>query len=110
MPPTSSAKSTRASTSASASAIRSASRVEPPRQLAGELSERERVRGLGLGVDQVGHRFGLCQIDAAVEERAQRELAGRGEPRAGREQRGRAPAGPRARPPWHESSTTSSRV
>ena len=35
-------------------------------------------------VDQIGDRFGLRQIDAAVQKRAQRELAGLGEPRAAR--------------------------
>ncbi len=35
------------------------------------------------GIDQVANGFGLRQIDAAVQIRAQRELAGFGEARAG---------------------------
>ena len=35
------------------------------------------------GVDQIAHGFGLRQVDAAVQKRAQSELAGFGQPRAG---------------------------
>ena len=42
----------------------------------GDLRLIERLR-----LDQVGHRFGLCQIDAAVEKGTHGELAGFGQPR-----------------------------
>ena len=52
-------------------------------QRAVELIERHaRLQRRGR-VDQIGHRLGLHQIALAVEERAQRELARLGEPRAG---------------------------
>ena len=51
-------------------------RVDVARERAGQRARR-RARGrFGVGVDQVGDRLGLRQVELAVEERAQRELAG----------------------------------
>ena len=47
-----------------------------------ELIERRARLERRHGVDEIGDRFGLHQIDAAVEKRAQRELARLREPRA----------------------------
>jgi hypothetical protein len=63
-------------------------RLDPARQLAGQLCHRQRVRAGGLGVDQIGHRLGLGEIDPPVEERPQRELAGPREPCPRRQQGG----------------------
>ena len=57
-------------------------RAQTRRPLARELRQRERARRGGLGRDQVGDRFGLGEIDAAGQERAQAELARTGETRA----------------------------
>ena len=73
--PTSSAKSTRASTSARRSRSGSATRREPARQRAVDLAGGEPVRELALGVDHVGDGLGLREIHASVEERALGELA-----------------------------------
>ena len=54
-----------------------------PRQRAFELIERGARLQRRHRVDQIGDGFRLDQIELAVEERAQRELAGLGKPRAG---------------------------
>ena len=63
-----------------------------------------------LRIDEVAHRLGLRQIDAAVEEGAHGELARLGQPRAAQ----RSPSRPRGASttgePWQEISTTSSVV
>ena len=51
--------------------------VEPP-QLAVELAHRLPALSLGLGIDQVRHRFGLGEIEFAVLEGAAGEFAGPG--------------------------------
>ena len=53
------------------------------RQRAFELIERRARLQRRHRVDQIRDRFGLHQIDAAVQVGAQRELARLGEPRAG---------------------------
>ena len=63
-------------------------RLDPARQRAAELRQSERASGVGLGVDQIGHRLGLREVEPAAEEGAQRELAGGREARA-RGQQGR---------------------
>ena len=48
-----------------------------------ELIERRARLQRRHRVDEIRHRFGLDQIDATVQKRAQRELARLGQPRAG---------------------------
>ena len=60
--------------------------VQPPRQLSGDLGQREFVRRLGLGPDQIGDRLGLSEVDPSVHERAQREFSRPRESRPGAEQ------------------------
>ena len=55
------------------------------RQRAFELIERDARLQRRRGVNQIGDRFRLDQIPLAVEKRAQRELAGLGQPRPGRD-------------------------
>ena len=61
------------------------------------------------GIDQVADGLGLRQIDTSVEKRAQSELAGFGEARAGSGRGRRRRAGTTGEP-WQEISTTSSAV
>ena len=87
------------STDASSRAIRSNSvasmRGDRARQRAVELIERRARLQRRHGVDQIVHRLRLHQIDPTVEKRAQRELAGLGQPRAARRSpRSRSPAAP----------------
>ena len=84
---------------------RDAARDRAARLLRGDARLVERG-----GFDQVADGFGLRQVDAAVEEGAQRELAGLGQPRAGLA--ARAPRAWRSTTgePWQEISTTSSAV
>ena len=52
-------------------------------EFAAERAQRRARRFAARGVDQVGHRFGLRQIELAVEKRAAREFARLGKARAG---------------------------
>ncbi len=54
--------------------------VHRDRELAGQRARRRARRLLGAGVDQVGHRLGLRQVELVVQERPLRELAGLGQP------------------------------
>ncbi len=54
------------------------------RERAAERAAGRARRRFGAGVDQVGHRLGLGQVELAVEERALGELAGLGEAQAHR--------------------------
>ena len=56
-----------------------------PTEFAGEHAAGGGERALGAGVDQVGHRLGLREVDAAREVGATRELAGFGDAAAARE-------------------------
>ncbi len=60
--------------------------VEPPREITANASGRERDGSLSSGADQEGHRLGLGQVDAAVQEGPARELAGLGQARPLRDQ------------------------
>ena len=75
-----------------------------------ELIERRARLQRRHGVDQIGDGFGLHQIDPAVEERAQRELARLGEPRAARDIAAATIARSTTGLPCALSSTTSSPV
>ena len=86
-----------------------------------DLADRSRQRAVQLiergarlqrrdRVDEIGDRFGLHQIDPAVEERAQRELARLGEPRAARNRRRRRSRCSTTGLPCALISTTSSPV
>jgi hypothetical protein len=55
------------------------------RQRAIERASGAARGALGAGVDQVGHRLGLRQVELAVEEGALRELAGLGRSRPGQQ-------------------------
>src|SRR5439155_12589448 len=61
-----------------------AQRREPLRQPAIEVLQRAAPLCRGAGVDQIARRFGLQQVELAVQERAARELTGLG--RAGTRQ------------------------
>ena len=50
------------------------------------MRQRLAALRLGLGVDEIGETFDLGQVELAVLEGAPRELAGLGEPRAGKRQ------------------------
>ena len=79
------------------------------RQRAFELPRRDLRLVERLRVDEVAHRFGLREVDAAVEEGAHGELAGLGQARAAGERHlhtWRSTTGD----PWQEISTTSSVV
>ena len=70
-------------------------RGDAPRQRAVELIERHARLQRRRRVDQIRDRLGLHQIALAVQERAQRELAGSRQPRAGGDRaRARSPAAP----------------
>ena len=58
-------------------------RADGPRERALELVERHARLQRRDGVDQVRHRLRLHEVEAPVQERAQRELAGLGQARAG---------------------------
>ena len=58
-------------------------RADGPRERALELIERHARLQRRDGVHEVRHRFRLHEIEAAVQERAKRELARLGKPRAG---------------------------
>ena len=75
---------------------RRANRRRPRRKLPLELAQRQPPRRLGARVHQVHHRLSLRQVNAAIEEGAQRHLAGTGQPRA-RRQRQRQDAPQRQR-------------
>ena len=56
-------------------------------EFAAQRAQRRARRLPARGVDQVGDRLGLRQVESAVEKRAPREFAGLGQPRAGIEHR-----------------------
>src|SRR6185369_14738707 len=56
-------------------------RVDRGGKFSAEGAQRGARRLLARGLDQVGHRLGLRQVELALEERAPRELAWLGEPR-----------------------------
>ena len=78
----SSGKSSVASVNIRSSISASTQRVHFARELAGEAARRGARGGGRRRFDQVGHAFRLREIELAVEERALREFAGLGEPRA----------------------------
>jgi hypothetical protein len=53
--------------------------VDAPGELAGQLFAGGGERQFGAGVDEVGHGFGLGEVQTAIEEGAPCELAGSGE-------------------------------
>ena len=80
------------------------------RQRAVQLIERGPRLQRRHRIDEIGDRFGLRQIDAAVQIRAQRELAGLRQPRARRHGRGDHDRLSTTGLPCALSSTTSSPV
>ena len=61
---------------------RIAQRVDLLRERTRQRAARAARRGFGAGIDQIGNRFGLGQVDLVVEKRAFGELAGLGQAQA----------------------------
>ena len=88
----SSGKSMRPSISASSAKRSLLERGDRLAEPAAEVLLREPPRSLAAGVNHLEQRLGAQQIELAVRDRAPRELAGLGDPRAARDHRRRAAA------------------